>query len=238
MKYLFFLLLTTITISSCNIVNDKISGNGNIITKDFKVDDFKNIDVGNAIQIFLTQDSGYSVKVATDENLFEYLKIRVNGETLYADIENGYWLQSTGNIKLYISMAMAKNISLSGATTLTTENQFSQDEKLSLHLSGASDAVISVKAPVFYVDASGASKMTVEGETRDVIFDASGASTIDAQNLKSENANAEASGASSINLFASISLRADASGASTISYSGNPSVKEKASGASSVEKVE
>ena len=65
--------------------------------------------------------------------------------------------------------------------------------------------------------------------------DASGASKIDAENLKVVNAEIDASGASGITIFVSGQLNADASGASKIVYSGNPTnVEKSASGASAV----
>ena len=67
--------------------------------------------------------------------------------------------------------------------------------------------------------------------------DASGASTIDAENLKVEDADVEASGASSATVSATNDLKVDASGASKISYNGEPkSIKQNSSGASSVTK--
>ena len=70
---------------------------------------------------------------------------------------------------------------------------------------------------------------------KELIADASGASTIDAENLKVENADVEASGASKATISATNDLKVDASGASKISYIGEPkNIKQNSSGASSV----
>lgn len=77
--------------------------------------------------------------------------------------------------------------------------------------------------------------MEIGGETADLTVNVSGASKIDAENLKAENATVDASGASHVSVLVSGRLTADASGASRIVYSGNPkSTEKKSSGASSV----
>ena len=85
------------------------------------------------------------------------------------------------------------------------------------------------------VDASGASKIKITGETAKLTVDVSGATKVDAENLTAENASVEASGASHVSVNVTGRLRTDASGASKIVYTGSPAnVEKKTSGASSV----
>jgi hypothetical protein len=102
--------------------------------------------------------------------------------------------------------------------------------------SGASKvAVDGIRNSNFDIDSSGASKISLSGETSSLQVDVSGASHIDAENLKAETAAVDASGASKVTLFVTGRLTSAASGASRIVYSGSPSsVQKKTSGASSV----
>jgi hypothetical protein len=105
-----------------------------------------------------------------------------------------------------------------------------------LEVSGASDVKISkVNSKALKIDLSGASKVIISGETQNLNLDTNGASKIDAENLTTENAIINSSGASNIKVFVSNELKVDASGASEITYSGNPQtvVKEK-SGATQI----
>jgi hypothetical protein len=75
----------------------------------------------------------------------------------------------------------------------------------------------------------------LSGETAKLGVEVSGASNIDAEDLKAGAADIEASGASKVSVFATGQLRADASGASKIVYSGAPANIEKtSSGVSSI----
>ncbi|MBZ4188494.1 head GIN domain-containing protein [Niabella beijingensis] len=240
MKKLFLVAIAAVLLAgSCNIIDQqRIKGNGKIISKTYDLKGFSSIDIGNASNVFLKQDSVFSVKIETDENLFQYIVTGIDEGELDVDEKDGYDLKPTNDIKIYISMPLIRKVALSGASTLKGENKISQDEGFNLDISGASNAGLQVKAPVVQMDVSGASTLTISGETRDIRGEASGASTIHGFDLKAENTNIEASGASTANVFASVQLTADASGASSIKYMGNPKVSSSANGAGSVNKAD
>ncbi len=87
------------------------------------------------------------------------------------------------------------------------------------------------------LQASGASKIKIDGEAKTLETNSSGASGIDAENLVADNAKAEASGASSVTVNAVNNVEAIASGASTVTYAGNPkNITQNSSGASTIKK--
>lgn len=238
MKYYSFLLLSMVMAASCNLVGDRVRGNANITTNTYDLRGFKSIDAAGGFHVMLKQDSVFGVKVQTDENLMKHLLIRVDDGELKIETRNNARLLPSEDVKVYVSMPLVKKVEISGASNITSQNKLVQDEKLVIDLSGASEGTLDVRAPAVSIDVSGASTLRITGQTRDINADASGASTILAADLKAENTNVEASGASKAHVFASISLKADASGASNISYAGNPTVKQKASGAGSVKKAQ
>ena len=178
------------------------------------------------------------MKVETDENLIENLKVeKVNGE-LEIRTRSGVNLDPTDEIKVILTMPVLKSVRVSGASSINSEGKFTQNEDLAIEANGASEAEMDVRAPRLNLDASGASTLTIFGETRDYSAEATGASTLKAFDLRAENAVVRASGASTANVFSSISLSANASGASGIHYKGNPKLSSNASGASSVDKAD
>ncbi|WP_346236066.1 head GIN domain-containing protein [Niabella insulamsoli] len=240
MKYLGIAILAIVALNSCNIIDQqRIKGNGKVTSKTYNLKDFSQIDVGESMDIYLKQANEFSVKIETDENLFNYLDVAVHDhQTLDIESKNDVNLDPTGEIKVYIAAPSLDKISVSGAAEVKTEGKFIQDKKIRFDISGASSGTLSLRAPVIELESTGASTLTADGECRDLKANASGAATINAYNLKSENSDADASGASTIRLFSSISLKAEASGASGIKYKGNPQVTSNVSGASSVGNAE
>jgi len=238
MKYLSVAILAVLAISSCNVIDSRrVKGNGNVKSQTYDLKNFSALDLGSSMDVYITQDKDYAVKIETDENLFKYLEVDIHdGNTLEVDVKDNFNLDATGNIKVYIAAPALEEVTLSGAAQLQTQGRFTQDSKIAFDLSGASSATVSVRAPVVELEASGASTLTADGESRDVKVQASGASTVNSFNLKSENADAEASGASTVRVFASVQLKAKSHGASSVKYRGNPQVTSDVSGASSVSK--
>ncbi len=73
----------------------------------------------------------------------------------------------------------------------------------------------------------GASRADIDGSANDLNIDVSGASKVDADELKAQNVVVEASGASKANVYAIQSIDAPASGASSIGCEGNPKFQKK-----------
>lgn len=238
-RLLLFAVLTAVLFSSCDFFHGRnIRGNGNVTTETRDFSNFNIIEVASAIDLYVKQDSAYSVKVQIDEDLQPYILITQDGGTLRVRQERNTNLDATGRIKVYVSTPDIRQVGASGACKLFSENMLVSAESIGVHLSGASHARLDLKAPGISVEMSGASSIALKGETKDFILEGSGASHAKCYDLMTENANVDVSGASSTEVFASVKLDADASGASHIRYRGNASVSKHESGASKVTKAD
>jgi Protein of unknown function (DUF2807). len=192
----------------------KTRGSGNLQTEKRDVAGFSRIKASGAVTVEVTSQKDFLVEVEADDNLLQYVKTDVRGETLR--------IYTKGRFKTKNPIRVRINI----------------PQIESLDISGASKAVLTnVKNESLTLEASGASKIAVEGETSELKIDLSGASRIDTENLKASNVTVEASGASSAIIFADGEINAHASGASSIRYVGEPTnVVSNTSGASSVKR--
>lgn len=225
--------------SSCHYLErHKIKGDGDVSQQAHAITDFKGVDVGGAIELYLTQDAAYSVKVETDKNLQQYIEVYKDGDILRVHTANNTNLDPTGRIKVYVSAPAYRKIAASGACKVISESKLSADGTMDIDLSGASEANLDIKAPNVSVEASGACSITLKGETKNLSIDGSGSTDVKAFELLSENADVEISGAGEVNIYASVKLDANASGASSIRYKGNASVSTDISGSGSVKKVD
>ncbi|MEJ7860266.1 MAG: head GIN domain-containing protein [Pyrinomonadaceae bacterium] len=197
-----------------NNLGGDVRGSGTLKSEPRSVSGFNKVDASGALNVELTVQKDFSVVIEADDNLLQYIKTEVRGDTLKIYTDGKISMQNKASIK--ISMPEVKGLSISGASTASVSN---------------------VKADALDLDASGASKITIDGEAKDLTAEASGASEINAEKLRVENADVEATGASSATISAANELKADASGASSIYYTGEPkNVIPKSSGASSVKK--
>ncbi|MBA2493293.1 MAG: DUF2807 domain-containing protein [Acidobacteria bacterium] len=200
---------------NCNYVNlSGVQGSGNVQSEKRNISGFSKIDAGGAVNVEVTAQKDFDVVVEADDNLLQYIKTEVSGETLKIFSEGRISSKTKVNVKI------------------------SMPELTDLDISGASNAVVAnIRTDSLQLEASGASKIKIDGVVKSVQADASGASKIDAESLQAENADVDSSGASSVTVSPLNDLNADATGASSVYYTGEPkNVKQNSSGASSVKK--
>jgi hypothetical protein len=125
-------------------------------------------------------------------------------------------------------------LALSGASRGNLDG-FRSTRLVEIDVSGASQLRGRIEAGDGRVKASGASQVDLSGSANNVTVEASGASQLHLSGLEVNDADVEASGASSVSIDCSGRLDVRASGASRVRYRGNPSMgKIDTSGASSV----
>ena len=217
------------------IAGERVKGSGHVITENRSASGFNSIDVSGAIDVYVRQDSATSVKVEADDNILEYIEVHTEGSRLEIYTQNNIRLRPSNKIKVYISNPEYKEIQVSGASSVRCENEITSDV-LDVSLSGASEGRLELNAPKISVNVTGASNASIKGKTKDFEGSASGASEIRGFDLLSENADVDASGASNIEIYASVRIDGQSSGASSVNYKGNAQSSVEKSGASSVNK--
>lgn len=189
-----------------------IKGSGIVKTEKREISGFKKVDISRAINVEIIAQKDFNVEVEADENLLEYIKTEVSGDTL--KIYSVKRIKPTTKTRVIIAMPELTGAEISGASKLFASN---------------------IKTDSFNLDTKGASKIELSGEVNKLNIDSKGASKIEAENLKSANANLDLSGASKVTINATEEIRIDASGASKINYVGEPkNVIKNISGASKV----
>jgi len=228
-----------ILLSSCHYFEgERVKGDGNVTTNTHPITDFKGVDVGGAIDLYLTQGDTYSVKVVTDQNLHEFIEVKKDGSILRVRPTRNTNLDATGKIKVYVTAPSFVSIEASGASTVTSETKLTSQANIDVDLTGASSAELDLNAPNIKVEASGASEISLKGETKNLSVNGSGSSSIKAFDLLSETADVDISGATDADVYASVKLNGQSSGASTIRYKGNAQINADKSGAGTIRKVD
>ena len=195
---------------SVNFSGEK--GSGKVVTEKRDLKGFKGVEVGGIFHVDITAGRDFGVEVEADDNLLPLITTEIEDGVL--QIESERRLSPTAPIRVRVSAPDIQNLDVSGAADLT--------------LNG-------VKNSGLAVDSSGAAKLKLAGETAKLTAETSGASKIDAEDLRAIDANIDGSGASQVDLSVSGELTADVSGASKVVYSGTPTaVHKKTTGAGSV----
>ena len=190
------------------------------------------------MELIVKQDSSFSVKVETDDNLQQYIIVSEDNGLLTIKQENNINLDQTGKIKVFVSAPVFKSLEATGACNIFSENVISSAEPVDIDLTGASEATIELKSPKVSADLTGASTVSLKGEAKEFSVKGSGSSNVKCFGLLTEETSIDMSGACEAEVSASVKLDVRASGASDVRYKGNAAVSQDVSGAGSVKKVQ
>jgi hypothetical protein len=238
-KLLFGLLFISIIAVSCRqVFGKRVKGSGTVTTETRNIPGFTSVDVSGSIDLYISNDSASRVRIETDDNLIQHVETYEEGGTLYIDVEKGYNLRPTGQIKVHVSAPEFRKLKASGACDIFTTGRVTSSESLAIRLSGSSDASLDIKAPRVNAHLTGAGSLELKGETRDLELEGTGSSDLECFEMKAENVSVRITGAGSADVFASVKLDVKVTGSGSVKYRGSPAVDQRISGAGSVKKVE
>lgn len=211
-----------------------------IITKKFKVANFKSVELGSAFEIHVHKGDVYAVSVTGREKDINDLEVTTSAGKL----EIGYgtnwtwsWNNNRSKMVINITLPRLESGEFSGACKVDLQG-FTNEEEMRLLFSGAAKgSVEGLKTDKLKIELSGASDCKITGHTDYLRVEASGASHLKALEFFARNVDVDASGASSASVHVQKSLKVDASGASHVKYKGSPVITKDLSGAASLHQV-
>ncbi|MDO5616506.1 MAG: DUF4252 domain-containing protein [Cruoricaptor ignavus] len=199
---------------------------------------FSEIEVERGIKVLFTQGKNQQVKVITRQGEQQYLKTEVLGNVLriFMNTKGNY-----KNVTVEITAPDLQKVTAGLGSNFKTTNTLSVNSfnlsaslganvsadisaKNNVDIQGTSGANIklNVSAKSLKTNAESGANITIVGDVPKTIFNVTSGSTVDAQNLISKDANANASSAATLKINVSENLTANADAASTIRYKGNP----------------
>ncbi len=233
------LVLVLVMVAFNGIAQDKVIFNDeNVVLRD--VQDFQAVVVKGPFKVYFSSDPETQVAVsAKDSDARDRITTKVTGGTLYVSLDNSgvKWWGMNKEFKVYITAPKLNVLNISGAVNFVVVDIL-KSTNLSLILSGASNFSGKIDTEEIKANLSGASDCKVTGSANKFDLVCSGASSFKGADLKVDEADLDALGASSIKIQVIESLKARASGASSIQYKGSPKIyNQNASGASSIKQM-
>jgi hypothetical protein len=200
-KLLFPALAIVLLLTGCGLGG--IRGNGHIVTDQRTIGDFNELEAGGMFEIEW-RSGPPALSITTDQNLLEHIDNQISENRLRLRTHGHFW--PTRGVKVVVSSPQRNGAKLSGAVDLTAKQ-----------LTGVK----------FYFQSTGASKVRLDGAVDDLLADMTGASELDAENLRTKTSEVSTTGAADADVNVSDSLKVSITGAGKLTYSGNPPTIEK-----------
>lgn len=208
---------------SCVAARAEAQWEGEAGVRRFTYQGFTGVEIGGAFDARIDQGAQYAITVYADERDMDRVFVRSDGRTL--EVGMNWWpplrlsfLRSRPRIE--IVMPRIERIGASGASRVSIRCDAGGDG-VDVELSGASEALGSVRSGSLRLEGSGASRAELSGGSGRLTLSGSGASRFRLMGLEVGEADVRLSGASRAEVVTA-RLAVDASGASGVLYRGDP----------------
>lgn len=233
------LLLALAIFFTNSIVNaqNKIQGNGKIVTETRSTGDYDGIKVAGSFDVDLVSGKEGKITIKGEENLLAVIKVEVEDNSLKIYVEKGTQIRtSSGKIQVTVPFEKISELSLAGSGDIQSKDVIKND-KFSIKLSGSGNFTLPVDTNNLELNVSGSGNVRLKGTATNFSAKLSGSGDINAADLKSKVVEANVSGSGNSKVACDESLTARVSGSGNIRYVGNPEKKDtKVSGSGTISK--
>ncbi len=210
-----------------------ITGSGNIVQETRMVSGFSNVTMAAAGEIDITQGGVEGLVIRGDDNLLQYIRTNVVGNTLEIALRPGVNLVPTLPIEFDLDLINLDNLVISGVATVDTLALNSNQ----LRIVNSGVATIDLEnLTVSDLDVlhSGVGEFRLSGTTDTQDVTVTGVGDYEAENLQSREATVLISGLGSATVRVSDLFTATITGSGDINYYGSPTVNSSVTGSGSV----
>lgn len=144
----------------CNIYGQSIAGNGNVIEKERKINDFSKIKVTDGIDLNISQGTDIKLIVIADENLHDFIKTEVINEYLKIFIDGN--IRNTKALEINLTIKVIDYLSAEDGSDVNTKTVLNLDE-LTVNCSDGSDLKLELNAKQLDCELSDGSDAEIEG---------------------------------------------------------------------------
>jgi hypothetical protein len=194
------------------------------------------IEAGGVTEISQNQANDQnSLTVEADENLLPYITSEVHGGELRLAIKPGVSLAPSQSIRFTVTVNNLTDLDVSGSSEAKLAGL--TGDQLTLQASGMGKIIgVNLQVNRLLVKSSGSGSISVAGETDGLEVEMSSLSHLRAENLQSQVAKVQISGAGEALIWVIRSLEARLSGSASLNYYGAPpTITQNTSGSASVQ---
>lgn len=131
MRRAFLILFVIALFAGCKKENlcDCFKSTGEMVTEERTTDPFNSIQLSENVNLYLTQDTFFSIKAEAGKNLLPLIKTRVEDNTVFISNDNKCnWVRSyKPKVNVYITMPSLIHINYIGCGDISMQNTFTGD---------------------------------------------------------------------------------------------------------------
>lgn len=224
-KILFTSLILTLTFSikaqSWWGNNEKIKGNGNVITVNRTTTDYDAISAGGSFDVILIKGKEGNIKIEGEENIIPYIETEVKGGNLKIQFKKNTNIRTTKRLTVTVTFVEIESVALGGSGNISSKETI-KTKDFSASLGGSGNIDLKVNAETINTNIGGSGNIEISGSTNELKCAIAGSGSIRAFDLTTNEVNANVAGSGSIKTTVKNKIKATLVGSGNIYYKGNP----------------
>ena len=214
-------VLLAVAIISPGCIPVRVTGSGNVVSRTYNLVDFTKLQISYGFMAEVKASSGYNIEVTADDNLFNYINVKKDGDTLSISLKPGSYERS--QLTATIMMPVLHSIELydGGRTNI---NGFSSSNDLSIKLSDGTRLSGTLTAGNVDITLTDGSRVELEGSARDIKIISHDGSQADLSKFTVVNTDLNIGDGGTVTINVTGTLNANLSAGSYVTYTGNPTM--------------
>ncbi|WP_278021593.1 head GIN domain-containing protein [Flavobacterium ginsengisoli] len=185
-KSILLLALAIFFTNSTVNAQNKIQGNGKVVTETRSTRDYDGIKVAGSFDVDLVSGKEGKITIKGEENLLAVIKVEVEDNSLKIYVEKGTQIRtSSGKIQVTVPFEKISELSLAGSGDIQSKDVIKND-KFSIKLSGSGNFTLPVDTNNLELNVSGSGNVRLKGTATNFSAKLSGSGDINACRFKIE----------------------------------------------------
>jgi len=195
---------------------EKVKGNGKVVSKDRALASFDKINLGGSIDIIIDQNGSERATVETDENLQEYIITEVKNGELNIRVKEKYNVHST-KLVVHVSCKNLSAISSGGSGDVKSVSKITGDDFAISH-GGSGDFNLIFAVKKLKISTAGSGDYVLKGTADEFSLSMAGSGDVNAKELACTSAKVSAAGSGDVILKKGVTASVSSTGSGDVMY--------------------
>ncbi|SDS13241.1 Putative auto-transporter adhesin, head GIN domain [Polaribacter sp. KT25b] len=220
-KIILTAIIFTVTIAVNAQKNERIRGNGKVITVNRTTSNYDGVAVGGSFDVILVKGKEGKIIIEGEENIIPYIVTEIEKDLLQIKFKKNTNINTTKRLTVTVYFESIEKISLAGSGNITS-NETIKNHDFTVALGGSGNITLNVEANEISSNIAGSGNIELTGKSNELTCSIAGSGSLKSYDLTTDILNTNIAGSGSVKITVDTKIKAKVVGSGSVYYKGNP----------------
>ena len=200
---------------------NKIKGNGNVITASRTVTGFEGVSLGGSFEVQLVKGEEGKITIKAEGNIIPYIETAVEGNHLKIHYKKNTTIKTKKKVIVTVYFSNLESVSIGGSGKLSSTETI-KTTNFDVNIGGSGKIILEVEATKVKASIGGSGDLLLSGTTKELNCKIAGSGSIQSYKLTTDELYATIEGSGSIKTTVKTKIKVKVAGSGSVYYKGNP----------------